>query len=209
LQGGKAGSSTTVTVSTLLERDSAGATAIRSKGEEGYNILAYNTAAGDGSTDATTALQSAIDAAQTSGGKVIVPAGVYCITAVTIGDGSASQINTKSPIAIEGIAGPTSYSSGSSNDAPVIFKHCASNPGSTRYMFTVAGPTSGGSILRNSLLQKPSLQKKEATKIRQQSDNPLLNIIIFSSQFYLKNILYLKVCASKHLILDYWLDPKQ
>ena len=77
---------------------------------------------------------------------MIVPAGVYCITAVTIGDGSASQINTKSPIAIEGIAGPTSYSSGSSNDAPVIFKHCASNPGSTRYMFTVAGPTSGGSI---------------------------------------------------------------
>jgi len=146
LQGGKAGSSTTITVSTLLERDSAGATAIRSKGEEGLNILAYNTAAGDGSTDATTALQNAIDAAQTSGGKVLVPAGVYCITAVTIGDGSASQINTKSPIAIEGIAGPTSYSSGSSNDAPVIFKHCASNPGSTRYMFTIAGPTSGGSI---------------------------------------------------------------
>lgn len=162
LSGGKVGASTTATASSIVERDAYGASNIRRKGEETYNVLAYNTSANDGSTDATTALQAAIDDAQTNGGRVLLPAGTYCITAVTIGDGSASQINTKKPIMLEGITGAAYHSIvGNTNNGPVVLKHCASNPGSTRYMLTVNGPTSSGGI-RNLQFDTDSLTNVRA-----------------------------------------------
>jgi hypothetical protein len=63
----------------------------------------YN-ATGDGSTDDTTAIQAAIDAAEVAGGTVYFPPGSYKVTGLTIaangvqllGDGNASQIRMSS-----------------------------------------------------------------------------------------------------------------
>lgn len=54
----------------------------RAEGMEVYNVKDFG-AVGDGNTDDTEAIQSAIDAAETDGGIVFVPQGVYLVTPST------------------------------------------------------------------------------------------------------------------------------
>jgi polygalacturonase len=95
---------TTVTGNITYTQGGTGATSrtVTSKLQESVSVKDFG-AVGDGSTDDTTAIQNAINAVKTSGGKVYVPAGSYKTTAplvlyssvALVGDGSNSSIITK------------------------------------------------------------------------------------------------------------------
>jgi hypothetical protein len=71
-----------------------------STGVEVFNVTDYG-ALGDGTTDDTTAIQAAVDAAEVSGGTVYFPTGTYVATGLTVtatvllrGDGETSLIKS-------------------------------------------------------------------------------------------------------------------
>ncbi|MGD8373447.1 MAG: glycosyl hydrolase family 28-related protein [Candidatus Woesebacteria bacterium] len=67
------------------------------------NAKSYG-AKGDGSTDDTSALQSAIDAISTSGGKVVIPAGTYVVSSTLTIDKDATIITGVGPSTIIRVA---------------------------------------------------------------------------------------------------------
>lgn len=109
---GKAGASTTATASTVVERDSNGASKAWDKGAQVHNVRAYG-ATGDGSTDDRAAIQSAIDA-ETYGGVVYLPPGDFALGSthptesgcgLVIGNGTTSSYSSQNAITIQGSGG--------------------------------------------------------------------------------------------------------
>jgi len=109
---GKAGASTTATASTVVERDSNGASKSWDKGAQFHNVMAYG-ATGNGSTDDRSAIQSAIDA-ETYGGVVFLPPGDFSLNSthpsysgcgLVIGNGTTSAYSSQNAITIQGSGG--------------------------------------------------------------------------------------------------------
>ena len=109
---GKAGASTTATASTVVERDSTGASKTWDKGAQVHNVMAYG-ATGNGSTDDRSAIQSAIDA-ETYGGVVYLPPGDFYLNSthpsysgcgLVIGNGTTSSYSSQNAITLQGSGG--------------------------------------------------------------------------------------------------------
>lgn len=109
---GKAGASTTATASTVVERDSNGASKTWDKGAQFHNVMAYG-ATGNGSTDDRSAIQSAIDA-ETYGGVVYLPPGDFVLNSthpsysgcgLVIGNGTSSSYSSQNAITLQGSGG--------------------------------------------------------------------------------------------------------
>lgn len=160
---GTAAASTTTTASTLVSRDSLGATRLRDKGGYRWDVTAYG-ATGNGSTDDTASIKSAITDAEAVGGVVFFPPGVYCVSdsggsgdALFFGNGvewasvgSPGSESTKKTIFLEG-AGTTRLPAQSAS----TIKWCGSNPGITTNIVHIKGPMLGGG-LRNITLDSNS-----------------------------------------------------
>jgi len=109
LSAGKAGASTTATASTVVERDSTGASKAWDKGAQVQNVMAHG-ATGNGSTDDRAAIQAAIDT-ETYGGVVYLPPGDYVLNTahptytdcgLVIGNGTTSAYSTQNAITLQG-----------------------------------------------------------------------------------------------------------
>lgn len=124
LQGGKVGASTTATASSVVERDSYGASVSYDKGGQVSNVKAYN-AQGDDTTDDRSAIQAAIDGQPAAGGVVYFPPGSYVISSahpsysgcgIVIGNGSSAGYSSVNNIILQGAgAGTGDDISGDSN----------------------------------------------------------------------------------------------
>jgi Pectate lyase superfamily protein len=109
-----------------------------------YNVKDYG-AVGNGTTDDTTAIQSAINAVSNSGGVVYLPRGTYKITdTLLIGDGSSSGPSAKQNVSFigdSGAAGGITTSTMSGYNATSVLLWYGDNTGKS--MLKVRGPIVG------------------------------------------------------------------
>lgn len=109
--GSGSGDMVLASVQTVTGAKTFNANTLLDKGSHVFNVKAYG-ALGDGTTNDTTNIQSAITAAQTSGGTVYFPQGNYSITGLTV---------TASNVTIRGAgAGATTLTMRNSSNAPAI-----------------------------------------------------------------------------------------
>jgi Pectate lyase superfamily protein len=100
----------------------------------GFDVMSYG-AVGDGSTDDTTAIQNAINAAASAGGRVEFKPGNYKITStLTVGNGTSTSVSTQNNVTLVGIGG-----SGLGSSAATLT--WAGSSGGT--MVTFNGPITG------------------------------------------------------------------
>lgn len=146
LGAGITGASTVATASSVVTRDSNGASLSYDAGGTVYDVRAYgsvNTACG---ANAASVIQTAINAAQDAlGGEVRLPPGCILINSqLVIGNGSTSADSTKKPIYLVG-AGMGAISS----DPPgTEIRWGGGNQGSVTAMIRMAGPAHGPGLKR-------------------------------------------------------------
>jgi len=113
-------------------------------GYEVFNVKDYG-AVGDGSTDDTSAIQSAINAVPNSGGVVYLPRGTYKISdTLLIGNGSSSGPSTKQNVSFigdSGAAGGITTSTMTGYNATTVILWYGDNSGKS--MLKVRGPIVG------------------------------------------------------------------
>lgn len=146
------GGTTAAAANSVLTTNSYGATKIYDLGGEVYDVKAYG-AAGDGTTNDTTALQAAIDACQNSthGGTIYFPPGVYGISSqLTMFNGTTTSVNSKMACRWKGTLGAADDANGDSivNNHPgaSVIKWIGSSPGAMTYMVKLQGPAVGGAM---------------------------------------------------------------
>lgn len=153
LKGGIAGASTTATASTVVLRDSNGASLTYDKGGIVYDARAFGSINTSCGADARTTIQAAIDYAQdNTGGIVLLPAGCILINSqISQGNGSSSADSTKKPVFLVG------HGAAAVNTDPygTELRWGGGNQGSLTYMIKMAGPGHGGGI-KNMLINSNS-----------------------------------------------------
>jgi hypothetical protein len=114
-----------VTLATMLNAQEPQENPMDSTFDGVYSVLDYG-AARDGSSDATTAFQTAIDRAEANGGgKVYLPPGRYLIGgSLRVGQGVAVVGANEAPMAIEPLVGSIVMATGGRDDesAPALFE---------------------------------------------------------------------------------------
>jgi hypothetical protein len=153
LKGGIPGASTTATATSVVLRDSNGASLTYDKGGIVYDARAFGSINTSCGADARTVVQAAIDYVQDStGGVVLLPAGCILINSqISQGNGSTSADSTKKPVYLVGHG----MAATSSDPVGTELRWGGGNQGSLTYMVKMSGPGHGGGI-KNMLINANS-----------------------------------------------------